>query len=162
MVSRNPGPKSTINTVVEEQEEHGRVGRRGRGGGGNLYHQRCSFFIWASRAQQYCLRRGTRMEQESFIQPGNSIFSCLILPLILENFSWQALLTHRTGIVRTEQGLQHSAAIVEGFRLKTTNNTVSWGKFYLDCTNRALGKEHSGLMLGPVLWIKWSKKLKRH
>lgn len=27
-----------------------------------------------------------------------------------------------------------------GFRLKTTNNTVSWGKFYLDCTNRALGK----------------------
>lgn len=57
----------------------GQVGRRGRGGSGNLCHQRCSFFIWTSRAQQYCLRRGTRMKQESIIQPGNSIFSCLIL-----------------------------------------------------------------------------------
>lgn len=68
----------------------------------------------------------------------------------------------KQGIVMTEWRLKHSAVIVKVLRLNTRNNTVSWGKFYLDCINRALGKKHSGLMLGPVLWIKWSKKLKRH
>lgn len=75
-------------------EEHGHVGHQGGGDSGNRYHQRCIFFMWTP--EQYCLRRGTRMEQEGIIQPGNSIFSCLILPLMLENFNWHTLFTHRT------------------------------------------------------------------
>lgn len=90
-------PRSTVNTAVEEQEEHGHVGQRGGGDTDDLCHPRCSFFMWTSSAQQYCLRRGMSMEQESIIQPGISIFSCLILPLLLDNFSWHTLFTLRTG-----------------------------------------------------------------
>lgn len=40
--------------------------------------------------------------QESSIQPGTSLFSCLILPLLLGNFCWHAHSHTKQGILVTE------------------------------------------------------------
>lgn len=94
------------------------------------------------------------------MQPGTSLFSCLILPLLLGNFCWHAHSHTKQGILVTESGPEHSADSVKVLRLKTTNNTVSGGRFYSDCTKgtgeknqnqKNPKKPNSGLMLGPVL-----------